>query len=123
LQTQAFHETANHLTEGRFVTTSSSDEINRLLVELAASLAPSQRIAFEEAARAVLVAAGCSGSGAAYRLVGPLQRQFWDPPPDDRVANSGARHHRASKLTDQPAIGAEDLRTGGRDRHRLAPAG
>src|SRR5215813_7690603 len=99
--------------------TSYSAEIDALLIELAASLVPPQRAAFEAAARAALAAAGCSGCGAAYRVLAPLQRGFWDPPPDDRQANTGARHHRSSKLADGPPIGAEDPRTGARDRNRL----
>jgi len=63
-----------------------------LICELAASLAPPMRAAFELAARDALAAAGCSGVGAAYRVLAPLQRGFWDPPADDRLAHSGARH-------------------------------
>jgi hypothetical protein len=95
-----------------------SDEIDALLIELAASLAPPQRAAFEVAARAALAAAGCSGCGAAYRVLAPLQRGYWDPPSDD-MRREGARHLRPSKLQNLPAVGAEDPRTGGRDRHRL----
>ena len=65
-------------------------EIELLISELSASLIPPQRYAFEAAARAALAAANCSGCGAAYRVLGPLQRAFWDPPPDLRV-NTGAR--------------------------------
>jgi hypothetical protein len=93
-----------------------SDEIDALLIELAASLAPPQRAAFEAAARVVLVATNCSGCGAAYRVLAPLQRGYWDPPVDTR--HMGARH-RGNKLADGPPIGAEDPRTGARDRHRL----
>src|SRR5215472_611383 len=98
--------------------TSYSAEIDALLIELAASLIPPQRAAFEAAARAALAAAGCSGCGAAYRLLGPLQRAYWDPPPDD-MRREGARHLRPSKLQNLPAVGAPDPREGGRDRHRL----
>jgi hypothetical protein len=75
----------------------SDIDVEQLISELSASLLPFQRTAFETAARA----AGC---GAAYRLIGPLQRAFWDPPPDDRLANAGARH-RGGKLADGPPIG------------------
>src|SRR5262245_5320007 len=95
------------------------DEIDGLLVELAASLTPPQRAAFEAAARAALAAVGCSGCGAAYRVLAPLQRGYWDPPPDDRQANLGARHSRASKLVQAEPIGAPDQREGARDRRRL----
>jgi len=100
--------------------TSWSAEIDDLLIELAASLTPSQRAAFEAAARAALAAAGCSGCGAAYRVLAPLQRGFWDPPSDwSTNAPVGVGSRKPSKLADGPPIGAEDPRTGGRDRHRL----
>jgi hypothetical protein len=97
--------------------TSCTAEIDALLGELAASLIPPQRAAFEAAARAALAAAGCSGCGAAYRVLAPLQRGYWDPPADDRLANTGARHHRPSKLVQAEPIGADDPRCGGRDRN------
>ena len=87
-----------------------------LISELSASL--DQRAAFEAAARAALAAAGCSGIGAAYRVLAPLQRAYWDPPSDD-VRREGARHNRSSKLIEREAIGADDPRTGARDRNRL----
>src|SRR5262245_22043568 len=96
------------------------DEIDGLLVELAASLTPPQRAAFEAAARAALAATNCSGCGAAYRVLAPLQRGFWDPPPDERQANSGARHYRESRLKAQSAIGAPDPREDGRARRAMA---
>ena len=100
-------------------TSDIGDDVELLIFELSASLAPPQRYAFLAAARAVLGAAGCSGCGAAYRLLAPLQRAYWDPPAGDRVATTGARHHRSSKLADGPPIGAEDPRTGARDRRRF----
>ena len=96
-----------------------SPEIDHLLCELGASLAPPQRAAFEAAARDALAATNCSGCGAAYRVLAPLQRAFWDPPADDRQANTGARHYRVTKLQSAPPIGAEDPRTGARDRRRF----
>jgi hypothetical protein len=96
-----------------------SEDVELLISELSASLTPPQRHAFLDAARAALAAAGCSGIGAAYRLIGPLQRAFWDPPADNTEAHAGARHHRSSKLRELPAAGAEDPRTGARDRHRF----
>src|SRR5262245_54901790 len=95
------------------------DEIDGLLTELAASLEPPKRTAFQEAGRLALAAAGCSGMGAAYRVLAPLQRAYWDPPADDRQANTGARHYRESKLAAGPPIGSDDPRTGARDRNRL----
>jgi hypothetical protein len=35
-----------------------------------------------------------------------VQRRHWDPPPDDTRAY-GARHQRASKLAEAPAIDAD----------------
>ena len=96
-----------------------SDEIDGLLVELAASLAPPQRAAFEVAARAALAATNCSGCGAAYRLLAPLQRGFWDAPSDTR-ALAGPRHHRPSKLSNGPPIGSADPREDGRARRAFA---
>ena len=101
------------------ISSACDPDLDALIAELAASLTPPHRVAFEAAARAALVAAGCSGCGAAYRLLAPLQRGFWDPPADDRLAHAGARHQRPSKLASAEPIGADDPRTGGRDRRRL----
>src|SRR5262249_22163293 len=96
-----------------------SPEIDQLLCELGASLAPARRRAFEQAAHIALSAAGCSGVGAAYRLLRDIQRHHYDFPPDDRQANVGARHWRSSKLIQAEPIGAPDPREGARDRNRL----
>jgi hypothetical protein len=97
----------------------SDIDVEQLISELGASLIPPQRHAFESAARVALAAAGCSGCGAAYRVLAPLQRGYWDPPADTR-ALAGPRHHgRRSKLIEAPAVGADDPRVGGRDRHRF----
>ena len=72
------------------------------------------------AARAALEGIPCLGPGAAYRALAPLQKFYFDPPPDARHANLGARHHRASKLTAAPPIGAEDPRATGRARAQWA---
>jgi hypothetical protein len=100
------------------VATSCDLDLELLISELAASLPRLQRIAFEAAARAALAAAGCSGCGAAYRVLAPLQRGFWDPPPDGRTV-TGARHHRLSKLAQAEPIGAPDPREDGRARRAL----
>src|SRR5262245_56981319 len=86
-----------------------SDEVDHLLTELSASLVPPQRAAFETAARAALAAAGCSGCGAAYRILAPLQRDFWDAPADTRTL--GGARHRGGKLVNGPAI-ADDNSAG-----------
>jgi hypothetical protein len=97
----------------------TSEDVELLISELSASLTPPQRHAFLVAARAALAAAGCSGCGAAYRLLAPLQRSFWDAPPDTR-ALAGPRHHgRSSKLIAAEPIGAPDPREDGRARRAM----
>jgi hypothetical protein len=93
------------------------DEVDLLVVQLAASLEPAQHYAFLAAARTALAGIPCLGPGSAYRVLAQLQRGFWDPPVD-RVAY-GPSHHKPSKLNSAPAIGADDPRSGGRDRTRL----
>ena len=98
----------------------SPDDVDLLLSELSASLSPPQYSAFIAAARAALEGITCLGPGAAYRALAPLQKFYFDPPPDARHANLGARHHRASKLAAAPPIGAEDPRATGRARAQWA---
>ena len=100
------------------ISSACNPDFDALIAELGAALAPSARAAFELAARDVLQAAGCSGVGAGYRLLRDVQRRHWDPPPDD-MRREGARHLRPSKLQNLPAVGAEDPRTGARDRRRF----
>ena len=104
------------------ISSSSDPDLDALIAELAASLAPGARNAFEVAARDVLRAAGCSGVGAGYRLLRDVQRRHWDPPSDD-MRREGARHLRPSKLQNLPAVGTDDPRCGARDRHRLRVVG
>jgi hypothetical protein len=99
------------------------DEIDQLLTELSASLAPESRSAFHTAAQAALAAVPCLGPGAAYRVLADLQKFYFDPPPDVRHANLGPRHYRPSKLRDLAPVGRDDPRVGGRDRHRLKLVG
>ena len=101
----------------------SPDDVDLLLSELSASLAPPQYAAFLVAARAALANVPCLGPGNAFRLLATLQRSYFDPPPDARHANLGARHYRPSKLRGLAAVGRDDPRVGGRDRHRLKVAG
>jgi hypothetical protein len=91
------------------------DEIDQLVVELGASLTPSQYTAFAAAAHAAL--GNCSGPGAAYRILRDLQRNFYDPPRDAFVAHEGARHYRPTKLTSLPPIGRPDRAEGGQQRN------
>jgi hypothetical protein len=98
--------------------TSWSTEIDALLIELAAPLTPPQRAALEAAAHAALAAAGCSGCGAAYRVLAPLQRGYWDPPSDWATnAPLGVGSRKPSKLAAGSPIGADDPRSGGRARN------
>ena len=83
-----------------------TDEIDHLIGELAASLG-NQHSAFVAAAYAAL--GGCSGVGQAYRILVPLQRQFFDPPAE--AANRYApRHFRRDKRADLPALGEDTTR-------------
>jgi len=85
------------------------DEVDLLVVQLAASLEPSQHYAFLAAARTALAGIPCLGPGSAYRVLAPLQRRFFDPPADTR-ALAGPRHHQPNKLNSLPPVGAEDAR-------------
>ena len=92
------------------ISSACDPDLDALIAELAASLAPSARTAFELAARDALASAGCSGCGHAYRILTLVQRQHWDPPADDRLAHSGARHQRSSKLADGPPLDEDSAR-------------
>jgi len=80
-------------------------EIDELVLQLAASLEPTQHHAFIAAARTALAGIPCIGPGSAYRVLGPIQRQSFDPPSDAR-AIAGPHHNRGNKLYALPAIGA-----------------
>src|SRR5262249_49058431 len=110
-------------TECRPMATSDLD-VEQLISELSASLTPPQRYAFLAAARAALAAAGCLGCGAAYRLLVPLQRSFWDPP-DDRQANPGApvRAPLSRKSTQAPVSHWRLRSARRRPRSQSAPGG
>src|SRR5215472_16589516 len=98
----------------------SNADVEQLIFELSASLTPSQRSAFEVAARAVLAAIpDCLlGPGRAYCALRDLQRLHYEYPPDD-LRHEGARRQRRSKLIEAPPIGADDPRVGGRDRRQF----
>ena len=100
-----------------------SEDVELLVFELSSSLIPPQRRAFEAAAYAALAVANCSGCGAAYRVLAPLQRGYWDPPADDRMVNTGARHHRPSKLIAAPPLGEDSSRCGERHRNQFKAVG
>jgi hypothetical protein len=83
-----------------------TDDIDHLIGELAASLG-NQHSDFVAAAYTAL--GGCSGVGQAYRILAPLQRQFFDPPDDARAA-IGPRHFRRDKPTDPPPLEEDSAR-------------
>jgi hypothetical protein len=85
------------------------DEVDLLVIQLAASLEPPQHAAFIDAARAILADIPCLGPGSAYRVLVPLQRRFFDPPSDTTEAHA-PRHHRPTKLTSLPPVAIEDAR-------------
>jgi hypothetical protein len=100
----------------------TTEDTDPLIVELGASLTPSQYAAFESAARDILASLACSGPGSAYRALRDLQRQHFDPPADDPNRYT-PRHYRPSKLVDQPPIGRPDRAEGGRARNQFRRAG
>ena len=98
----------------------TSDDVDALISRLSGPLLPPARIAFRAAALDALTRVPCLGEGAIYRAVASLQRQFWVPPSDWATnAPVGIGSRKPSKLADGPPIGAEDPRTGARDRNRL----
>jgi hypothetical protein len=94
-------------------------DAEQLISRFCGALAPADRDAFRAAAESALGTIVCAGEGVAYRTLREVWRGYFHPPPDLRVAHTGARHYRESKLQALPAVGADDPRTGGRDRHRL----
>jgi len=100
------------------VATSCDPDLDVLISRLCGPLLPADRAAFRAAAEIALT--GCSGEGLAYRILRPLWRGYFHPPPDPRVGQPrGSGIRRPSKLIAGEPIGAEDPRTGGRDRHRF----
>jgi hypothetical protein len=96
-------------------------DAEQLISRFCGSLAPADRAAFRAAAESALNAIVCAGEGVAYRTLRDVWRGYFHPPSDQETGHHpflpGSR--RLSKLTDGPPIGAEDPRTGGRDRRRL----
>ena len=86
------------------------DEVDLLIVQLAASLEPPQHAAFIDAARMALADIPCLGPGSAYRVLVPLQRRFFDPPSDTVEAHAPRHYRRPTKLSSLPPVGAEDVR-------------
>jgi len=95
-----------------------------LISRLAGPLLPADRAAFRAAALDALTRVPCWGEGAVYRAVATLQRQYFNPPPDRETNRPlGLASKRPSKLSNEPPIGADDPRVGGRDRRRLKVVG
>jgi hypothetical protein len=68
-----------------------------LISYLARPLLPADRAAFTAAAQSALV--GCDGEGHAHRILRPIWRSYFHPPPDPRVgAPRGPSNRRPSKL-------------------------
>jgi len=85
----------------------STDDVDTIIAELGASLEPSQYSAFVAAAHAAL--GTCSGPGIAYRILVPLQRQFFDPPAE-ATNRYAPRHFRRDKPTDLPPLDEDSAR-------------
>jgi hypothetical protein len=47
------------------------------------------------------------GPGVVYRALKPLQRQFFNPPADERLAYGPRRHFRGNKLSSAAPIEAD----------------
>jgi hypothetical protein len=91
------------------------EEVDLLVIQLAASLEPSRHHAFIDAARSALAGIPCLGPGSAYRVLAQLQKRFFDPPSDTRTVIGP--YHRTNKLTSLPAVSAvEDPRSVARRR-------
>jgi hypothetical protein len=88
-----------------------------LISRLAGPLLPADRAAFRAAAESALV--GCDGEGRAYRIVAPLWRTFFRPPPDPRIGQPRRLESRPSKLVSLEPIGADDPRVGSRERRQF----
>ena len=92
-------------------------DAEQLINRFCGSLAPADRAAFRAAAENALAAIDCAGEGIAFRVLRDVWRGYFHPPEDHAVV--GPRHYRESKLQALPAVGADDVRTGARDRNRL----
>jgi hypothetical protein len=99
-------------------------ELDALISHLAGPLSPSDRETFRLAAQAALACVSCWGEGAVYRTVAALQREYFAPLDDRRTAwDISQELPRSSKLAAAAPIGADDPRTGARDRRRLKLVG
>ena len=103
----------------------SDIDAEQLINRFCGSLAPADRAAFRAAAESALAALVCTGEGIAFRTLRDIWRTYFHPPTDQEAGHQplwpGSR--RPSKLSNGPPIGADDPRTGGRDRRRLKAVG
>ena len=67
----------------------SDVDVDALINRLSGPLEPPARVAFRAAALDALARVPCLGEGAIYRAVASLQRQFWDPPEETILSESG----------------------------------
>jgi hypothetical protein len=102
------------------------NEIDQLILQLAASIPPPQYNAFITAAHAALTEIDCNqlGEGLAYRRLRDLQKAHYDYP-SDPPSRYEPRHYRGghTKLAALPAIGAPDRAEGAQERNRFRRAG
>jgi hypothetical protein len=94
----------------------------QLVSRFCGSLAPGDRAAFRVAAENAMRAIACNGEGLAYRVLREVWRGYFHPP-EETNQPCGVGSRRPSKLSDGPPIGAEDPRTGARDRRRFKAVG
>jgi len=99
------------------------DDVDLLVVQLAASLSPTARDAFIAEARTALADIPCLGPGVAYRLLAGLQRRHFDPPDDAVEAHAPRHYRRPTKLSSLPPIGRPHGAEDGWRRNRFRRAG
>jgi hypothetical protein len=77
-----------------------------IISDLSQSLAPLEREAFRQEALVALASLEVLGPGVAWRVVAPLQRNYFTPPSDKRMAYDIASNQcRGNRLTNQAPIG------------------
>jgi hypothetical protein len=95
-----------------------------LISRLSGPLSPPDRVAFRRAAEHAVWALPCAGEGLVYRTISAIWRGYFHPPryTEWDIADEIAGLCQ-SKLVNRPPIGADDPRTGARDRKRLRLVG
>jgi hypothetical protein len=80
-------------------------DADALIARLAGPLLPADRAAFRAAAESALAQLSCSGPGAAYRAVAPLQRAYFSPLDPRRAAwDISQELPRSNKLSNAPPL-------------------